>query len=164
MDSRTTPRRDLLRSLAGLSAGALFLRPGAAAAQAGMARQAIEKANKEFLDALARGDGAGCAAVYAENARVLPPNSPMRIGRKSIQEFWQSAIDSGVKGASLTILDVEEHGNTAIEIGAYTLDIRPQGGPAAKDQGKYVVIWKRQRDGSWKLAVDIYNTDLPPAK
>jgi len=127
-------------------------------------RQAIEKANQQFLDALRRGDGAGCAAVYAENGKVLPPNSPMLTGRKAIQEFWQGAIGMGVKGATLMTLDLEVHGDTAIEVGAYTLDLRPAGGQPAKDEGKYVVVWKRQGNGSWRLAVDIFNTNLPPAK
>ena len=34
-------------------------------------------------------------------------------------------------------------------------------GPAA-DDGKYIEIWKRQADGSWKIAYDIFNSDLPP--
>jgi ketosteroid isomerase-like protein len=100
-----------------------------------------------------------------ENAKILPPNTPLRSGRKAIQAFWQSAIDSGMKGATLTTLELEVRGDTAIEIGACTIDVRPQGGQATKDEGKYVVIWKRQRDGLlWKLAIDIFNTNLPPAK
>ena len=163
MGTRTTTRRSLIMSLAALPAGALLRKRSAAAAPASKVRPAIEKTNKQFLDALSRGDAAGCAAAYAETARVLPPNSRMQTGRKAIQEFWQGAITQGVKAATLTILELEEHGGTAIEIGAYTLDIQPQGKPPAKDEGKYVVIWKRQKDGSWKLAVDIFNTNLPAA-
>jgi ketosteroid isomerase-like protein len=29
------------------------------------------------------------------------------------------------------------------------------------DHGKYVAVWKKQADGNWKVAVDIWNTDLP---
>ncbi len=164
MDGRTTMRRDLLRSLALVLAGGLFLWPSPAPAQGSMVRQAIEQANQQFLEALGRGDAAGCAAVYAENAKIFPSNSPMLTGRKAIQEFWQGAMDSGLKGATLRVVELEEHGDMVIEIGAYTLDLRPKGGPPAKDEGKYVVVWKRQSDGSWKLAVDIFNTNLPPPK
>ena len=164
MGGRTTMQRDLHRLLVVLPAAGLLLWSSAAAAQVSMARQAIETANQQFLDALGRGNAAGCAAVYAENAKIFPSNSPMLSGRKAIQEFWQGAIDSGLKGATLTIVELEEHGDMAIEVGAYTLDLRPKGGPPAKDEGKYVVVWKRQGDGSWKLAIDIFNTNLPPAK
>jgi ketosteroid isomerase-like protein len=30
-----------------------------------------------------------------------------------------------------------------------------------EDRGKYLEIWKRQADGSWKVALDIFNSDLP---
>ena len=86
----------------------------------------------------------------------------MLSGRQAIQEFWQGVIDSGIRGATVETVDLEELGDTAIEVGAYTLDIRPAGGEATQDVGKYVIIWKRQADGSWKWAVDIFNTNLPP--
>jgi ketosteroid isomerase-like protein len=55
----------------------------------------------------------------------------------------------------LDTAEVEEIGDAACEIGAYTLTA---GGET--DKGKYVVIWKRE-GGDWKLAVDIWNTDTP---
>lgn len=128
-----------------------------------MVMQVIESTNAQLIEALRRGDAAGCAAAYPEDGKILPTNSPMLSGRQAIQEFWQGAINMGVKGATLRTVELEEIGTTAIEIGAYTMDIQPAGGQAMKDTGKYVVIWKRQSDGSWKIAVDIFNTDLPAA-
>ena len=127
-----------------------------------MVTQGIRDTNRQFIDALARGDAAGVTAVYAEDGKLLPSNSPMLSGRQAIQEFWQGVIDSGIRGATVETVDLEELGDTAIEVGAYTLDIRPAGGEATQDVGKYVIIWKRQADGSWKWAVDIFNTNLPP--
>jgi ketosteroid isomerase-like protein len=31
------------------------------------------------------------------------------------------------------------------------------------DRGKYLAVWKKQADGSWKCVADMFNTDLPPA-
>jgi ketosteroid isomerase-like protein len=55
-------------------------------------------------------------------------------------------------------VDVEFIGDTAIEHGEYTLELA-----AGKDKGKFIVVWKRQNDGTWKWHVDIFNSDLPPA-
>ena len=35
----------------------------------------------------------------------------------------------------------------------------PKGTPTI-DKGKYIEIWKKQADGSWKLAMDMLNSDL----
>ncbi len=67
----------------------------------------------------------------------------------------------GVRELTLETVDVEYLGDVAYEVGAYTLKIEPEGGQAATDKGKYVVVWKRQADGRWKLQVDIWNTNTP---
>ena len=128
-----------------------------------MVMQGIASTNNQFLEALRRGDAAGCAAVYADDGIILPPNSPMLRGRAAIQEFWQGVINIGVRDATLQTVELEDKGDTAVEMGAYTLDIQPQGGQSMKDTGKYLMVWKRQADGLWKWGWDIFNSDLPPA-
>jgi uncharacterized protein (TIGR02246 family) len=128
-----------------------------------MVMQGVTKTNDQLAAALGRGDASGCAAVYTEDAKLLPPNSPLVTGKQAIQAFWQGGIDMGIKGATLQTVELEEHGDTVIEVGTYTLDIQPEGADLMKDQGKYVVIFKRQTDGSWKLATDMFNSDLPAA-
>ncbi len=117
--------------------------------------------NGQFIEALRRGDAAGCAAVYTADGRVFPTHSPMLCGRPAIQAFWQSAIDMGIRDATLETLDLEEQGDVVIETGAYTLEIMPPGGTVTKDEGNYVVIWKQLPEGTWKWHVDVFNTNLP---
>ena len=125
-----------------------------------MIKEATKETNTQFIEAVKRKDAAGMAAVYTDDARVLPPNSPMVSGRQAIKDFWQNFLNMGVSAATLATVSLEEKGDTAIEVGAYTLEIKPEGGQTMKDEGKYVVIWKRQADGSWKWDVDIFNSNL----
>ena len=118
-------------------------------------RSTIEAANKRFLDAFSKGDAARIAGMYAEGARVMPPNSPMVQGGQQIKELWQGLINTGAK-FSLSTSDVEAQGNVLYEVGTYEL-IFPDN---KRDAGKYVVVWKRQK-GVWKLAVDIWNSNMP---
>jgi len=123
-----------------------------------MVRTDIEAANREIGRAFSSGDTAAVAAFYTENAAVLPPNGQMIRGRKAIEDFWKGAMAMGVRSIQLTTLDVESSGDLAYEIGNATLEIQPQGGSASTDTVKYVVVWKRGADNSWKLAADIWNS------
>jgi ketosteroid isomerase-like protein len=66
-------------------------------------------------------------------------------------------MDMGIKEAKLEIVEVEGHGDTAIEGSTFTL--HGEGGQLL-DRGKYIVIWKRE-EGQWKLHRDIFNSSMP---
>jgi ketosteroid isomerase-like protein len=138
---------------------AIVLSAGWVAAQPD-ARAAIEEGNRQFSAALARGDSKALAAMYTAGARAFPPNADIVEGPEAIGRMWQSVIDAGIKGLELTTVDVEGQGDTAYEAGRYRL--LGDGGKVL-DQGKYVVVWKRD-GGQWKLHRDIWNTSQPPAK
>jgi uncharacterized protein (TIGR02246 family) len=128
--------------------------------QSQSAQKAIEENTKQFIEAFNKGDAAAVANMYTMDARVLPPNSEMVEGRANIQKFWQGAITAGLKMSTLETVHVEQQGNLAVEVGRYTTTMSGAGDTTTTDQGKYVVVWKR--DGKdWKLAVDIFNTNRP---
>ena len=120
-------------------------------------RDAIAAANENFMAAFKRGDAAGMAALYTENGQVMPPNGDFVTGRQAVQMFWQALMDMGIKEAKMEIIEVEGHGDTAIEVSTFTL--QGEGGHVL-DKGKYIVIWK-QEEGQWKLHRDIFNSSLP---
>src|SRR5438270_774133 len=120
-------------------------------------RQAIEAGNRNFMAAFARGDAAGMAALYTANAQLLPPNSDVVAGTQAIQAMWQAVMGMGIKEATLQTGEVEAHGDTAFEVGRFSL--KGEGGHVL-DQGKYIVIWK-QEGGQWKLHRDIWNSSQP---
>jgi uncharacterized protein (TIGR02246 family) len=123
----------------------------------GHIHEALKAANERFMAAFARGDAAGLAALYTENGQVLPPNSQVVEGRDAVQGFWQAVMDMGIKGARLETVEVEGHGDTAVEVGRFELLGE---GEQILDRGKYIVLW--QRDGrEWKLHRDIFNSSQP---
>ena len=127
------------------------------------ARAAIEAANAQFSDAFARGDAKALAAMYTSDAIAFPPDGDMVHGNEAIGEFWKATRDSGVQTAALTTIDVGRSGDVAYEVGKVSLTIQPAGKELTTAVAKYVVVWKRQADGSWKLHRDIWNS-LPATK
>lgn len=124
-------------------------------------RKAIEEGGAKWTEAFNRGDAAGVAALYTEDATLLPPNSEIVQGRQGIQNFWNGGIQMGLKDVSLTIVNIGGSGETAYEIGKYSLKIQPGDQEGMTDSGKYLVVWKRQTDGTWKLHADIWNSSMP---
>ena len=126
-------------------------------------RTVIEANAKQFIEAFNKGDVVAVANMYAMNARLLPPNSDMIEGRANIQKFWQGASAAGLKITALDIVDLDVQGNTAIEVGRYTTTMPGAGGATTTDNGKYVVVWKRE-GRAWKLSIDAFNTNLPASQ
>ncbi len=114
-------------------------------------RTAIDAGNQNFMANFGRQDAAGMASLYTATGSVLPANSDILSGAENVQAFWQGAFDMGLKEAVLETIDLEVHGDTAIETGHYTLNAD---GGAVADHGKYIVIWKND-GGTWKLHKDI---------
>lgn len=123
-----------------------------------MSRSDIDALNATFVEGLEKGDAAAMASVYGAGARLLPPGMPAASG-PAIQQFWQGAIDSGMNGGALETVSFEEHGDVAVEEGEF----RAQAGDQVVDHGKYVVVHRRQDDGSWKWHLDIFNSSRPEA-
>jgi uncharacterized protein (TIGR02246 family) len=116
----------------------------------------IEKLNDQWTAAFNKGDAAAVAALYTEDAYVLPPGAEMVKGRAGIEAFWRQAAQQ-MGDAKLTTLDVQPLGpEAAREIGTVTLKTKSQ--PAQEIAAKYVVVW-RKAGGGWKLATDIWNTN-----
>ena len=117
--------------------------------------EAIASANEGFMETYGRGDAAGMAQLYTTDGQLLPSSSDVVTGHAGIEAFWGGVMGMGITTARLETVELEEHGDTAIEIGRYTLGTAD--GEVA-DEGKYVVIWKSQA-GTWKLHRDIWNTN-----
>jgi ketosteroid isomerase-like protein len=99
-------------------------------------------------------------AYYAEDAVVLPPNGPLVQGRAAMESWFASFPPMSDFRAE--IIEVEGRGDLAYVRGAYSMLFTPPGASEPiKDTGKYIEIWRKQADGSWRAIRDIFNSDLP---
>ncbi len=126
-----------------------------------MSRTEIETVLIDFVKAFNNHDAAGLAAFYTADARMLPPDAPMIVGRSGIEAMAQDMFDMGCQSLDLETVDVIESGDLQVEVGRYTMVIQPPGADPIQDVGKYVAVHQRQSDGTLKLAVDTFNRDQP---
>jgi len=124
--------------------------------------QAIRALDEEFVRNANSGNvEALVSAFYAEDAQLLPPNAPVMSGHTAIRECWKGMVSAGLNISVLDTKRIEESGNLAYGSGAYELTLSPPGAARISDKGKYVVVYRRQADGSWKAVADIFNSSQP---
>jgi uncharacterized protein (TIGR02246 family) len=133
--------------------------------QQATARSSDEVAIRETVAAWSEAAGSKnldkCVSFYTEDASVLPFNSPIATGRDQIRKVWSQLMSN--PGFSLrfgpTKIEVARSADLAYEIGTFELTMADQTGKSAASRGKYIVAWKKQANGEWKAAADIFNTD-----
>lgn len=102
------------------------------------------------------------AQLYTEDAVVMPPNQPAVTGRAALLEFMRSF--PRVTRAEFQPDEIDGYGDLAYVVGRYSMTLEPEGAPGpVEDHGKYIELRRKQPDGSWLLARDIFNSDLRPA-
>jgi ketosteroid isomerase-like protein len=121
----------------------------------------VREATFALTDALARGDAFAAAQLYADDGKLLSPSAELISGRLDIEAYWQAGIAFGLAGIELDLVDLEVRDGLAIEIGRYVLAVEGNGDAGVKDCGKYLVLHRRDGDGAWRRAVDVFNPDVP---
>ena len=123
--------------------------------------QKIRALDQQWIAAVAAKDAGAVANFYASDGAMLSAGAPIANGTDAIAAAWKGLL--ALKNVNLTFaptkVTIAAAGDLAYEVGTYALGFDGSTGPV-KDQGKYVVVWKKV-DGTWKVAADIYNTDLP---
>jgi uncharacterized protein (TIGR02246 family) len=123
---------------------------------------AIEAVRQEFLEAYRAGDAVRLAACCSEDVVQLPPNEPAVRGREAIRTRYQAQFDRFTCDLSVTTEELEIADAWAFAWGTYKIALTPQDGTLPiYDYGKYLAIFRRQQDGSWKFARDTFNSDNP---
>lgn|SRR5262249_1271373 len=114
----------------------------------------IEAVNAKWIEFFNKGDFAGIASLYTDDATAFPPGAAMVKGRAAIEAMWKNMAQQA-GDPKLTTLDVKPLGAAAArEIGTFSL--RTKDANPHEVTGKYVVVWEKVGN-DWKLATDIWN-------
>jgi ketosteroid isomerase-like protein len=127
-------------------------------------RVEIQKATTELLAAVNSSDYRGLLAVWSDDGVLMPPNHAVVRGRADLEKYFKERFSGTRFRFAFTFSDIQLAGDLAFERLAYTAMIWPAGGAQpVEDAGKGLHVYRRQADGLWKLAVDIWNSDRPTA-
>lgn len=123
----------------------------------------IEDYNSMLAENMLAGNMSAAMSYYTDDAVSMPSNGPMLKGKEAIQNYSDEMAKSGVKftAVKFTPTEIDGSASLAYEIGTYEMSMEI--GPAkVNDHGKYLSLWKKQTDGSWKVYGEIWNSSVEP--
>lgn len=121
-------------------------------------RRAIDSAEARMDSAVVRQDMAGLTEVLAEDYVSLEAPGQITLGRAA----YRAGLDSMAKAGRWQALEYradgfDVSGDLAVKYGRFSMTYVPTGKDVVSDSGNFIHVWRRQADGSWRLARDISN-------
>ena len=124
---------------------------------------AIRSAQDAWYKSYNSGDGAAVAALYADDAVVMPPNVPAARGIAAIRDYYSKAAPefqaSGLTAVEGPAGDIGISGDLAWQGTTYTVTDKAG---ATVEAGKVLTLLQR-RGGKWMIIRDTWNSDAAPA-
>ncbi len=123
----------------------------------------LDKLRQQYSEAIANGDTEKLVGFYTEDAVLMIPNAPSVVGRNMIRQQFSEALGKYNEKMEIRSEETQLAGDWAYDRGTLLTTVTPKsGGEPMKMEGKYVVILKKDTDGSWKLSRVIFNENAPP--
>ena len=118
---------------------------------------AIAEAARAFSAAYMRGDPKAMADGYTEDAVIFPDRVPAISGRAAIERYWTLPGNRKITKHLLRPSKVVVHPDVAYDYGTFEVAGETDGVAWGPSFGKYVVVWKKGSDGTWRMQLDMWN-------
>jgi ketosteroid isomerase-like protein len=143
-------------------AGLIFLVAGGCAVlgQAGdKETDAVLAADAAWMKAYHAKDLAKSVAFCDEEASILPPNAPIATAKGAIAKVIANDFANGDLTWHANKAGVARSGDLGYTSGTSELTVKDASGKTIVDHGKFLTVWKKQEDGSWKVLFDMFSSD-----
>lgn len=131
--------------------------------QSASAAAAVRAADSAWAQAFARKDLPTYLSFVDSTASILPPNAAIVTGLAGIRALVESYL--GLPGLSgtwqPTRAEAARSGELAYSTGTYELSYNDPSGKRVTERGKYIEVWRKQADGSWRMVLESFNADTP---
>ena len=128
-------------------------------------RAALRQADADWAKTVAEKNADAFAAFCTADGVIMPPNTPAVNGTDAIRTWVTTTM--AMPGFAVTweptSAEVAASGDIGYTLGSFTYQMTMPDGSTMNDSGKYATIWKKQADGTWKVAVDVFNSEIPMA-
>jgi uncharacterized protein (TIGR02246 family) len=99
-------------------------------------------------------------SYWTDDAVVLAPGLPVVVGKDALRQYVQGSMQIPGFRISWTSADVtfSPDGNLAYMFSQNAVTMNSPDGTLGTTEGRAVTIWRRESDGEWRCAVDIWNS------
>ena len=104
-------------------------------------------------------------AHYTDDASVLLPNVPIATGKDAIRAAMKPLMSDPNFAVTFSAnrVGVAKSGELGYTQGAYSMTVTdPKTKAPSTEKGKYLTVYSKQTDGSWKAVEDTFMSDAPP--
>ena len=126
--------------------------------------KAIKDTEAAWVQAFNSKDPDKAVSFYSDDATLLVPNEPVVSGKQAVKQALMPLLTDPNFHIQFEAAraEVAQSGELAYTQGAYTMTLTDPGSKkTATDKGKYLTVFKKQTDGSWKAVQDTFNSDMP---
>jgi ketosteroid isomerase-like protein len=123
-----------------------------------MTKEMLIALDKKFDRETATGGAKVWASYFAVDGVLVMKDTDNVVGRKDIEVMMKPVFENG---GSLRwqpqSAELSEDGTLGYTYGSYVRQFKNIEGKNLEVKGKYTSVWRKQEDGSWKIALDIGN-------
>jgi uncharacterized protein (TIGR02246 family) len=126
-------------------------------------RSALREAAVAYHEAASALNAEAVVALYAEDAVLMPPNADQIAGLDNIRGFVNEFVDTPGFEARFgpPTVEVSLSGDLGWTVATSEMTFEGPDGEPVVERIRDLHLWKKQADGSWKVVVDIWNSEMP---
>jgi ketosteroid isomerase-like protein len=121
----------------------------------------LERAIASFYASIEANDAETRIDLLADDVILLPNHWTIMQGKDVVAEAFRRGAAAVFRLKEREVVHMEVSGDLAYTINSYYYTYHGRGEPEQWHKTKNVHIWRRDASGQWKLAVDIWNSDVP---
>jgi len=116
----------------------------------------IAAAAGAFSQAYIDGDLEKQMSFYTQDVMIIAGNRPMIEGIEAVTRYWTPSGNTKVLEHRTISSKLEIKGTLASDYGIYE-GRSVRGSDTTSFRGQYVITWRKENDGQWRMAVDMWS-------
>jgi ketosteroid isomerase-like protein len=125
--------------------------------------EALRQADAQYAQAAGSMNVDAWLGLYAPNATLYAPNMAPITGTEAIRAFGTQMSSAAGFSAVFhpTAVEVGSGGDIGYTLSHYVVTMNGPDGKPVTEKGPDFHLWKKQADGSWKIVLDLWNSEDP---